>query len=233
MIARREPLAPSLSAAVADQYVVAFGKSGGLGCFTVVEAIELSRGDRVIVQTGRGVELGEVLGPATLRQARLIGALAAGDILRRCTLEDDADQARLRRQADVLFEACRVRAADMGLPLQILDVEMLLDGRHAIVQFVGGAEADAAKLAEAQASDSALEIRFENLAAPAQPDPDEHGQGGCGKPDCGRTDGGSGGCTTCGSGGGCSSCGAGKADLRPYFAHLRDRMEAQHRTPLL
>ena len=231
MIARREPLAPSLSAAVADQYVVAFGKSGGLGCFTVVEAMELNRGDRVVVQTGRGVELGEVLGPATLRQARLIGALTAGDILRRCTTVDDTAQGQLRRQADALFEACRARAAQLALPMQILDVEVLLDGRHAIVQFLGGAEADAETLAATQLNDSGLEIRFENLAAPAPPDHEEHASGGCGKPDCGQTEGG--GCTTCGSSGGCSSCGSSKVDLRPYFAHLRDKMEAQHRTPLL
>jgi len=184
------------------------------------------------VQTGRGVELGEVLGPATLRQARLIGALAAGDILRRCTSVDDAAQGRLRQVADSLFEACRARAAQLALPLQILDVEVLLDDRHAIVQFLGGAEADAEKLAATQLNDSGLEIRFENLAAPAPPDHEEHASGGCGKPDCGRTEGG-GGCTTCGSDGGCSSCGSSKVDLRPYFAHLRDKMEAQHRTPLL
>jgi cell fate regulator YaaT (PSP1 superfamily) len=231
MIARREPLAPTLSAAVSDQYVVGFGKSGGLGCFTVVEAMELTRGDRVVVRTARGVEFGEVLGPATLRQARLIGALAAGDILRRCTHDDEVAHVRLRRQADAMFEACRARAAELALPLQILDVEVLLDGRHAIVQFVGGADVDAENLAAALPADDAIEFRLENLATPAPVDHEDHSHGGCGKPDCGRTEGG--GCSTCSTGGGCSSCGAGQVDLRPYFAHLRDKMEAQHRTPLL
>lgn len=230
MIARREPLAPTVSAAVSDQYVVGFGKSGGLGCFTVVEAMELSRGDRVVVRTARGIEFGEVLGPATLRQARLIGALAAGDILRRCTTDDEVAHVRLRRQGDALFESCRARVAELGLVLQILDVEVLLDGRHAIVQFVGGADADAEKLAAALPANE-MELRFENLATPASPGHEEHSHGGCGKPDCGRTEGG--GCSTCGTGGGCSSCGASQVDLRPYFAHLRDKMEAQHRTPLL
>jgi cell fate regulator YaaT (PSP1 superfamily) len=230
MIARREPLASTQPAAVSDQYVVAFGKSGGLGCFTVIEALELSRGEQVVVRTPRGLEAGEVLGPATLRQARLIGASAAGEILRRCTAQDETIHAALRSQADALFSAGRAHADALGLPLQILDAEMLLDGRHAIVQFVGGGEADVAKLAESLRRDGDLEIRFENLATPTAAEPESHG--GCGKPDCGRVDGG-GGCTTCGTDGGCSSCGAGKVDLRPFFAHLRDKMEATHRTPLV
>jgi hypothetical protein len=66
------------------------------------------------------------------------------------------------------------------------------------------------------------------LAVPAAPDAHEHG--GCDKPDCGRTAGG--GCTSCSSGGGCSSCGSSKVDLRPYFSHLRDKMEAKGRIAL-
>lgn len=230
MIARREPLGSASAAVVSDQYVVAFGKSGGLGCFTVVESLELARGDQVVLRTPRGREIGEVLGPATLRQARLIGSQISGDILGRATAEDQILLQRARPQAEALFEECRRAAHDLALPLQILDAEVLLDGDHAIVQFVGGGEDDVTRLI-ATLPTSRLEIRFENLAAPAGLDQDDHAGGGCGKPDCGRIDGG-GGCTTCSTGGGCSSCGSHKLDLRPYFAHLRDKMEASHRTPL-
>ena len=230
MIARCEPLAPVTAAVVADQYVVAFGKSGGLGCFTVVEPLDLVRGERVAVRTPRGLELGEVLGPATLRQARLISAQTSGEIVRRATGADDAQWQRMRPQADAVFEASRRTAADLGLSLQILDVEALLDGQHVIVQFVGGAEDDVTKLAAAMATPG-WELRFENLAGPSLSELEDHASGGCGKPDCGRVDGG--GCTTCSTGGGCSSCGHGDVDLRPYFAHLRDKMEASHRTPLV
>jgi cell fate regulator YaaT (PSP1 superfamily) len=231
MIARGEPSAPTLSAVVSDQYVVAFGKSGGLGCFTVTLDLDLSRGDRVVVRTPRGLELGNVLSPATLRQARLIGAQTSGDILRRATREDESSLVELRNQAEMLFAASQEGAQRLALPLQILDVELLLDGRHALVQFVGGSEADVEMLAEELRHSYDLEIRFENLTAPSAPEHEEHGEGGCGKPDCGRTEGG-GGCTSC-STGGCSSCGSSKTDLRPYFAHLRTKMEADHRTPLL
>jgi len=232
MIARREPLAPAPDAVVADQYVVAFGKSGGLGCFTVVEPFDLVRGDRVVVKTPRGTEMGEVLGPATLRQARLIGAQASGDILRRATPDDQSVVPGLQQQAEELFAATRAAAERLALPLQILDVEVLFDRQHALVQFVGGGDAEVAKLVEALQVQAELQIRFENLAGPSPDQPEEHAHGGCDKPDCGRTNG-AGGCSDCSSGGGCSSCGVGKPDMRAYFAHLRGKMEASHRTPLL
>jgi len=229
MIARREPLGSVSPAVVSDQYVVAFGKSGGLGCFTVVEPLDLVRGERVVLRTPRGQEIGEVLGPATLRQARLIGSQVSGEILRRATAADELMRQRARPQAEELFEDCRRAADDLALPLEILDVEVLLDGDHAIVQFVGGGEDDVARLI-AMLPQRCLEIRFENIAAPTGMDQQDHAGGGCDKPDCGRINGG--GCTTCSSGG-CSSCGAHHVDLRPYFAHLRDKMEASHRTPLV
>jgi cell fate regulator YaaT (PSP1 superfamily) len=227
MIARSEPVAPATTAVVSDQYLVSFGASGGLGCFTVQEALTLERGDRVVLRTPRGLEVGEVRGPATLRQARLAGTLAAGDIIRRFTSADEADSARLRSRADQVFAVCVAESARLGLPLQVVDVEILLDGRHAIVQFLG-ADAEVAVLAEVVERGFDLEIRFENLAQ--QSAMEEPGQGGCGKPDCGRVDG-SGGCTDCGSGG-CGTCGAGHIDLRAYFAHLRGKMEASNRIPL-
>jgi len=229
MIARHEPLGNASAAVVSDQYVVAFGKSGGLGCFTVIEPLDLFRGARVVLRTPRGQEIGEVLGPATLRQARLIGSQVSGDILRHATAEDDLFLQNLGSAAEALFEECRRAAHDLALPLQILDVEVLLDGENAIVQFVGGGDDDVTRLADALPRGQ-RQIRFENLAAPGGRDDDDHGR--CDKPDCGRINGG-GGCTSCGTGGGCSSCGAGHVDLRPYFAHLRDKMEASHRTPLV
>jgi hypothetical protein len=138
----------------------------------------------------------------------------------------------LQEQAEALFAAVRAQAERLALPLQILDVEVLLDRRHALVQFIGDADADVSKLAEALEVHAELQVRFENLAGPSPNHAEEHSHGGCDKPDCGRVNG-AGGCSTCSTGGGCSSCGSGQPDLRAYFAHLRGKMEASHRTPLL
>ncbi|MCI0376711.1 MAG: hypothetical protein L0215_03820 [Gemmataceae bacterium] len=208
-------------------YVVSHGKSGALGNFAVAEKLAPARGQRVVIQSKRGLELGAVLCPASVRQSRLLGAQSSGTILRLVESEDEAALTRLQALGHQIFDAGRRLAREQSLPLEILDVDMLLDGQ-ALLQYVGGESDQIDAFADALEQSFALKIRLENLALPAPHE--EHG--GCGKPDCGRTEGG-GGCSTCGSGGGCSSCGSGHVDLRPYFAHLRTKMEEQRRVPLV
>ena len=126
-----------------------------------------------------------------------------------------------------IFETSRAWAVHDGLMLEILDVDVLLDGSNAIIQFLG-IDTDTEKFALALEQHFSLAIRLENLAV-HEPH-EEHEHGGCDKPDCGRSAGG--GCSTCSTGGGCSSCGSGKTDLREYFGHLRTKMESGQRTPL-
>ncbi|MCI0640870.1 MAG: PSP1 domain-containing protein [Gemmataceae bacterium] len=208
-------------------YVVSHGKSGALGNFAVAQDLVLARGQRVVIQSKRGLETGAVLCPAGVRQSRLLGAQSSGTIVRLIAPEDEIELARLQALGRIIFDSAQGLARERALPMEILDVDMLLDGQ-ALLQFVGS-ESDALSDFAADLEQSfALPIKLENLALPAHHE--EHG--GCGKPDCGRTEGG-GGCSTCSSGGGCSSCGSGNVDLRPYFAHLRTKMEEQRRVPLV
>jgi hypothetical protein len=209
----------------ADQFVVSFGKSGALGVFNAPMPFVLRRGDQVVVHTERGIEVGSVLCPATIRQARLLGAGAAGALLRPLGADDAARLPELRRLSQRLFDAARDGAEAHRLAVEILDVELLLDGRHAIVQFVGN-EAGLDALAHGLEQAFPVEIRLENLAPPRSRADDEPR---CDKPDCGRN---AGGCTTCSTGGGCSSCGSARVDMRDYFAHLRDKMEKNQRRSL-
>jgi hypothetical protein len=219
-------LPPLIATDAHDQYVVNYGKSGAVGVFTAETPLALRRGQEVVIQSPRGIEIGAVMCVATLHQARLLGAVSAGPLLRPLNHEDEAARAELAAREQALFETSRAWALRDGRALEILDVELLFDGRQAVLQFVGE-EADTGAFAQALELHFGLTIRLENLAAPRPHDEAEHG---CGKPDCGRSAGG--GCDTCSSGGGCSSCGSGKVDMRQYFGHLRDKMEAQHRIPL-
>jgi hypothetical protein len=215
-----------------DQFVVSHGKSGALGVFTATEPTALRRGQSVLVQTARGIEIGAVLGPATLRQARILGASSAGALLRSLAPEDEAKRGELRATEQRVFETSRAWVERDGLGLEILDVDLSFDGAQAIVQFIGN-DTDTERLAHALEANFQIAIRLENLAAPLAVEEPEHEHGGCDKPDCGRTaDGGTGGCSTCSTGGGCSSCGSSKTDISQYFGHLRTKMEASQRIPL-
>jgi hypothetical protein len=207
----------------ADQFLVSHGKSGVVGVFTADGPLALPRGCEVVVHTSRGVEIGKLLGPATIRQARLIGASSAGTLVRQLTIEDRTRRESLAQTESRLFEACRASASDAAL--EVLDVDLLFDGQHAIVQFVG-AEADAERLAPVLEEQFKLTIRLENLATPT---PAAEEAPSCDKPDCGKD---AGGCTSCSTGGGCSSCGSSKVDMTADFGHLRTKMETNQRIPL-
>src|ERR1043165_223541 len=198
-----------------DQFIVTSGKSGAVGVFTSDEPLKLRRGQRVIIQTQRGIEIGSVLCPASLRQARILGATSSGALLRCVTSEDESHHTELATLEQSVFETSRAWAARDALDLEILDVELLFDAKQAIIQFVGVETPEMEVFAEALRQHFDLIIRLENVApqlAESDAEPKHH----CDKPDCGRSAGGSG-CTSCGTGG-CSSCGTGKVDMREYFA---------------
>jgi len=223
----RLSMPPVLATETHDQFLVSHGKSGVVGVFTYTEPLALRRGEHVIVQSSRGVEIGSVLCPASLRQARLIGSTSSGQLLRRATHDDQIHRDQQAEIEQTIFSTSRAWAHERGLALEILDVDLMFDDTQAILQFVGK-ETDTEKLAQALEEHFHLAIRLENLSGPLVPD--EHEHGGCDKPDCGRSAGG--GCTTCSTGGGCSSCGSSKVDLREYFGHLRTKMEDKQRIPL-
>jgi cell fate regulator YaaT (PSP1 superfamily) len=207
----------------ADAYLVGYGRAGGFALFRAAEPLACDRGDAVVVRTRRGLELGQVLCPAGDRHARLLTTPPEGEVLRPATADDLQSASSRREHEQALFEDCQRLVSEMGLPVAVLDAEVLLDGRHALVQFLAWAEADLTPLAAALTHRHGLEVALENLAPPAE----EHGS--CGKPDCGG-----GGCDSCSSGGCATGCGSGaKVDMREYFAHLRTRMEESHRVPLL
>jgi len=217
----------------ACEYLVSHGKSGAFGRFAPVLPLTCRRGERVVIQSRRGLELGSVLCQATSRHAQLLGNAPACDLLRRATPADEAAATRMKLLEQALFDEGRRLVDDLGLALEVLDVEVLLDGQQAIVQHLGPEQGDWTPFVEALGRRRQIKILLENLAIPPlEADvAEEDAHGGCGEPGCGRASGG--GCTSCGTGGGCSSCGTGKVDMNAYFAHLRSKMEDSSRRPLL
>jgi hypothetical protein len=109
----------------------------------------------------------------------------------------------------------------MELPLEILDVEVLLDGRQAIIHHLLVTACDVRPFVSSLSRQVDLLIALHNLALP-KPEPEEEvDQHGCGRPGCGRTEGGRG----CGSAAGCSTCSLVQASgVQAYFAGLREKM---------
>jgi hypothetical protein len=207
-----------------SEYLVSHGVSGDFSRFRAVPPVTYRRGDRVVVRTYVGLELGVVLCPATTDHDRFLSRTGQGELLRQAST-DDLRAAKLASQrGQRLFEDARLGAAELDLPLEIMDVEVLLDGEHAVIHHLRPAECDYRPLVSALSRRHDVSIVMQNLALPAS----EHGAG-CGRPDCGQA--GGGGCSSCGTDGGCSSGSCGKAtrkeDVAAYLASLRDQMETR------
>jgi hypothetical protein len=107
----------------------------------------------------------------------------------------------LQGASDRLIEDAREAAQELGLPMQVLDAEILLDGRNAVLYFVSGGEYDPCSFLKGLARQHRIEITLQDLAVPAE-FRDEASLTTCGSGNCGS----GGSCGSCGSGG-CSSCG--------------------------
>jgi len=207
------------------EYLLNYGGVGDFGRFRPVRPLTCRRGDRVVVRSHRGLELGVVLCEAREGHAQFLPNTTVGQLLRQAGPEDEEAVARMMARGQQIFAAGRRLAAELELPVEIVDVEVLLDGEQAILHYLSWEEFDPRDLVSTLSREHDVRIVLHSLAAKAE----EHG---CGRPDCGQTEGG-GGCGTCGSGGGCSTCGVAKPDdVQAYFTGLREEMHRE-RTPLL
>jgi hypothetical protein len=215
----------------AAEYLVSYGSSGDFSLFRPVSPALYQRGDRVVVRTHQGLELGEIMCPLSPGHARHLSQTARGELLRRATADDERGATVLRERGDRLFQDARRLAVELELPLEIVDVEMLLDGRQAIIHHLRAQDCDYRPLVSTLSRKYDLLLIMQNLALPAEVAEEEHG---CGRPDCGQ---GSGGCSSCGFGGGCAtgSCASGvkKEEIAAYLAGVYQKIDARPRTPLL
>ncbi|HTU20531.1 MAG TPA: PSP1 C-terminal domain-containing protein [Gemmataceae bacterium] len=215
-----------------QEYLVSYGLTGEFGRFHARSPLSLRRGDQVVVRGARGVEIGEVLCPATPRHACFLPNTSVGQLLRRLTLADEQTASEMRGRGQHLFARGQQLAAELELPLLLLDVEVLLDGEHAMLHYLSSGDVDVRPFVSTLSRELAVQVTLIDLSrdreGAALDESAEHV--GCGRPDCGQ--GADGGCSTCDSGG-CNTCGAAKPqDMDLYFAQLREQMERQ-RTALL
>jgi cell fate regulator YaaT (PSP1 superfamily) len=216
-----------------SEYLVAYGQTGEFGRFRSAVPLTCQRGDRVVVRTHRGVESGQILRAAEAGHARFLPNTTLGQLLRPFGADDVRTEAQLRDRRSEVWGRASQLAEDLGLPLQVLDAEILLDGEHVVLHHLRGADCDVRPFVSTLAREFDLHVLLVDLTRSGESAPhadeEEHAEHGCGS---------GGGCGSCGSGGGCGSCSASAATVVPappdaaYFAGLREQMERQ-RTPLL
>ncbi len=132
-----EPVIETKPAAAVDtsQYhLVRYSRLGWVGIFSTAEAVSCQLREQVIVETTRGVELGEFLGAARLADA---AQKKAGALLRAASAIDVSQQAANATLLSQLIQAACESAIRMQLPIEIVDGEVLCEGGIAILYYLG------------------------------------------------------------------------------------------------
>jgi cell fate regulator YaaT (PSP1 superfamily) len=205
------------------EYLVNHGLAGDFGRFRAAAPLELRRGARVVVRSHRGLESGQVLRPATAGLAVFLPNTTVGVLLRPATDDDVTASRRCETRGQEICARGRELAESLSLPVELVDVEVLLDGEHAVLHLLRPEDCDIRPLVSALSRETELHILVAEMggAPEAEAEPEEAGCGSCG------SEGGSCGSGGCGSGG-CGSCKPKKkpaADDAARFAALREQME--------
>jgi hypothetical protein len=204
---------------VDSAYLIRYGVMGYVGRFRVAPecAGPLARGQSVVIQTDRGVELGEVLIPLDEAGAARAKLVEQQRVIRPAT-PADLDRSRFAEasRSDRLA-ICRRVLDEEGWPWDLVDVEPLLEEGVTVIQYLGPHHLDAATIRARFRMTCDLDVVLE----PVGTDVDEAVEHGCGSGGCGSGGCGSGGCgnptdpdaqpvgSGCGSSAhaGCASCG--------------------------
>jgi len=171
---------------MATTYVVRYGQMRFLGEFSGVPGQEHPRGQRVVVRTERGTELGEVLCPATDRTAKFLENPATGDVLRPASADDLTAEAQIVALQKTGFEACREFIAKRRLQMDLVDVEAIFGRERMVFYYLSEKRVDFRELVKdlARALQTRIEMRQIGVRDEAKLLAD---YGDCGKPVCCNT----------------------------------------------
>jgi cell fate regulator YaaT (PSP1 superfamily) len=128
------------------------------------EELELKSGDKVMVETDRGLQLGTVI-----REPRTVDTTAFqkeyGKVAKKAS-EEDVEQDRMNREKEKnVFQACLQKIQEYQLPMKLVNVECLQDGTKIIFYFTAAARVDFRTLVKDLASHFKTRIEMKQIGA--------------------------------------------------------------------
>lgn len=119
---------------------VRFKRAGKIYYFSSGE-IGLNVSDKVIVETARGVEFGElVIPPRMVQDEEIVTPLKP--VLRRATPEDERILNDNKAKEKDAFQICLKKITEHNLPMKLVDVEYTFDGNKIIFSFTAEGRVD-------------------------------------------------------------------------------------------
>jgi cell fate regulator YaaT (PSP1 superfamily) len=170
---------------MASSWIVRHGAMRFLGTFDA-DTDNYARGQEVILRTERGLEVGQLLCPATPRAVELITEPTHGRILRLLAENDRAQRERLRAIEERELETCVRFVQQRCLQMELVDVEHLFGGERIVFYFLAEKRVDFRELVKdlAREYQTRIEMRQIGVRDEAKLLAD---YGDCGKPVCCNT----------------------------------------------
>src|SRR6056297_2027708 len=119
---------------------VSFKRAGKIYYFDP-DDIEVENGDKVIVETSRGIEMGEVvIENKKVEEKELVAPLKK--VIRKATLKDIDKDERNKRLEDEAYDIALDKIQEHGLPMKLIDVEYTFDHNKVIFYFTADGRVD-------------------------------------------------------------------------------------------
>lgn len=163
--------------------LVRYGQVPEVARFNSPPDERVHRGDLVVVQTHRGLQVGTLL-----EQVPIVSSEGAADhppIVRRATAADQAARDENRRRCEEAFDVWCDRIAGWQLDLQLIDLEWTLDGEKLILYVLNERGPDCTKLALQAAAGGFGIIEVQPIDGEGIVQAPEPAGGGCGSGGCG------------------------------------------------
>lgn len=160
---------------------VRYGYMKHVGEFSVPNGMLFTCGSRVVIQTQRGIEVGEQISLScggcdrSVTREQLKGyiknsgaetyILDSGRILREATVDDLAEDMRLRHTTMHMKRVAQRQATSNGLTMKIVECEYLLGGDRAIFYFMADGRVDFRELVKDLSREFQTRIKMHQVGA--------------------------------------------------------------------
>lgn len=164
----------------ASRCLVRYGAMAWTGYFRYrsAEPLECRHGERVLIETPRGIEVGEALSPLLTDPPRNdVGKVIrpTGELQRKLTAMESFEHIRGQRDArqqaliqELLVEASR-RIAERGVAVDVVDGELLFHGKTVVLYFLGTPTDDLGVLASEFSQGREFHVLFNSVLEVAAP----------------------------------------------------------------
>ncbi len=147
--------------------------------------LEIKTGDKVIVETARGVEFGSVVtGPKDVEDDRITPPLKP--VIRVATEEDIKKEAKNKEKEKEAFEICYEKIKKHGLDMKLIDAEYTFDNNKVLFYFTADGRIDFRELVKDLASVFRTRIELRQIGVRDETKI-RGGIGICGRPLCCHT----------------------------------------------